>query len=87
MRDGISAAESRSNDGSSKTVLDYEQALVKVGGFGRAQVYVSVVIILSFATKGWIVYGLTFLMKYPEYLCLEGGKDEGGEGSWRECKR
>lgn len=57
--------------------------MAKVGGFGKFQYYVSVVLIASFATKGWIVYGLTFLLKFPQYLCL----DSAAKNEWSTCTR
>ena len=50
--------------------VTYDQAIQMVGGFGRFQWYISVVLVLAFMTGGQIVYGLGFLEKYPDYQRL-----------------
>ena len=56
--------------GEGEASITYEEALTLCGGFGPSQYYVSVVLILAFLTKGWIVYGLPYLETAPDYEIL-----------------
>lgn len=49
------------------------------GGFGRFQLYVFVVLTLSFMTGGYIVYGITFLTDLPAYECKDALQ------RWKTC--
>ena len=64
----------------SNVYYTYDEFLSKIGGFGRFQLFASVVLLLNFTTGGQIMYGLQFLEDYPDYECLENGK-------WGECDR
>ena len=50
-------------------ILDYDEALKKSGGFGLAQFIICIILVLSFLSKGWIIYGLPYLEKFPNYEC------------------
>lgn len=63
-----------------KSPLDYDMALFRAGGCGIAQYLVGLIVILAFLTKGWIVYGLPYLEKIPQYECNNDKK-------WAECSR
>ena len=58
----------------SNTPKSFDDFIQIAGGFGRFQVFASVVLILGFMTGGEIVYGLAFLEKYPDYECLVDGQ-------------
>jgi len=49
--------------------MDYEEYLEAAGGFGFSQFFISMIITFSIMTKSWIVFGLPFLGKMPEYSC------------------
>ena len=58
----------------------FDDCIWIAGGFGRFQVFASIILTLAFTTGGEIVYGLAFLEKYPDYECQVGGQ-------WLSCDR
>ena len=63
-------------------ILTYEETLNKIGGFGRYQYFVTITLTLGFMSGGFIVYGLPFLEKYPDYECLNMKTNV-----WYQCDR
>ncbi|CDW86321.1 solute carrier family member 5 [Stylonychia lemnae] len=73
-------------------VLSLDKVLQKAGGFGRFQIYMSVVFSLSFISGSILAYSSTYLIQDPAYLCIKTPgsdyesctKDEACEiGSWK----
>ena len=60
-------------------IIDFEQAVQRVGGFGLYQCIICLVLILAFMSKGWIIYGLPYLEKFPEYECQVSGSGQAPE--------
>ena len=51
----------------SKYQVNFEEALKMCGGFGKMQWFVCLTLIPAYVSGGFIVYGLSFLEKYPTY--------------------
>ena len=66
--------------------MTYDEALMLLGGFGRAQWLVMFIITYGVTSGGSILYGLTFLTKFPAYECRKyyTGYDT---YKWGPCER
>jgi len=62
---------SSNDNNNNQRVIDYDKAIEMAGGYGKAQIYISFFLILSFLTKSWVMYGLPYLEKTPDYQCIK----------------
>ena len=63
--------ESESNIFSDKGT-NIDDVYNKVGGYGKYQLYVTILMIFSYTAGGYLFYGTVYLELYPTYICPLG---------------
>lgn len=51
------------------------------GGTGRFQIIAFIIIELQIMSDSWLIYGLSYLLLYPEFRCTMNGKELDPDGS------
>jgi hypothetical protein len=67
-------------DNAMPTVYEFDEAVWAAGGFGLFQFVSTCVLTLGLMTGSSIIFGVGYLIKYPEYDCKVGGQ-------WMACER
>ena len=62
------------------SVFEFDQAVMSTGGFGLFQLISTLFVTLGLMTGTSIIFGVGYLIKYPEYDCMVGGQ-------WTACER
>ena len=63
-----------------KNILNYNESLIKIGGFGKYQTFTTFMFVIGLMTGSWIVFGLGYLICYPQYECFNWINSE-----WEPC--
>jgi len=71
---------SKKQDVTPPAVYEFNEAVMATGGFGRFQLISTLVLTLGLMTGSSIIFGVGYLIKYPEYDCKVGGQ-------WTACDR
>jgi hypothetical protein len=67
-------------DDAAPEAYEFDEAVLATGGFGRFQLISTLVLTLGLMTGSSIIFGVGYLIKYPEYDCKVGGQ-------WTACER
>jgi hypothetical protein len=67
-------------DDATPAAYEFDEAVLATGGFGRFQLISTLVLTLGLMTGSSIIFGVGYLIKYPEYDCKVGGQ-------WTACER
>lgn len=59
-----------------RKVASFEELLVEQGGVGRFQVVAYLLIDLQMMAASWLIYGLSFYLKYPQFDCFWAASGE-----------
>lgn len=62
--------DDQQNKSNTYKILDYDQIIIRVGGFGRFQWLANLMTMISFITEGCLIYSFAFLTLMPDYICL-----------------
>ena len=68
-----------------EVVKDADEALERMGGFGKYQIKVQIILTFVFAMGSYLVYNMGFYELVPEFECSHVDEQQGNWTSWQSC--